>query len=94
MSLLDELDLDPDHARRLAAELLRSGEVRTPPPPSLIDGPGLHRFRTAATAAIAASLRRGERAGERACELAESSYSSISAYEFSDAGLAARLGRL
>lgn len=88
------LNLDPDHARHLAAELLHSGEYRTPGPPPLIDGPGLHRFQAAASAAIAASLHRGELAGERACELAESSYSSITAYEDNDSGLANRLGRL
>lgn len=87
------LNLDPDHARHLAAELLRSGQSRTLGPPPLIDGPGLHRFQAAANAAIAVSLHRGEVAGDRACELAESSADSISAYEDNDAGLAGRLGR-
>lgn len=87
------LNLDPDHARHLATELLRSGQSRTLGPPPLVDGPGLHRFRAAANAAIAVSLHRGEVAGDRACELAESSATSISAYEDTDAGLAGRLGR-
>lgn len=89
-----EVHLDPDHARQLAAELLRSGEQPGPPPPPLADGPGLHRFRTAAAAAIDANLHRGELAGQRARELAETSFGSITAYEDGDALLAGRLGRL
>lgn len=89
-----EFHLDPDHARQLAAELYRSGELSPTPPPVLPEAPVLTSFLSAANAALAHSTSRGAAACERARELAESSFSSISAHEDSDAHFADLLGRL
>lgn len=89
-----EFHLDPDHARQLAAELYRSGEFSPAPPPALPEAPVLTRFLSAANAALVHSTDRGTAACDRARELAESSFSSISTHEDSDTHFADLLGRL
>lgn len=88
-----ELRIDTEHARRLAADLAHSGQPLFFLPPTLLDGPGTRRFLAAAAAAGQANIARGDLARQQARELAETSFSSISAIEATDSGSAGGLER-
>lgn len=95
MEIPHTLNIDPEHARRLAHDLQASADRPTPTPgaPPLPDPP-LARFTSALSGALTVVATRTENVHARARDLAAVSLDLVAVAEDVDGHLARRLGRL